>query len=93
MPGPIISTSWRQRPTATAAFLPPDFPRYRAVSPLVREILGESASCDEPLEPTSLIYSPVGRTFSRFFHDYRDIFVTADPSERNQTVASGSLDD
>jgi len=38
---------------------------------------GESSSCDEARESTSLPYSPFVRRFSTFFHDHRDSGVTA----------------
>jgi hypothetical protein len=43
---------------------------------------GESISCDEARDPTSLPYSPFVRGFPAFFHDYRDSDVTSVVSRR-----------
>jgi len=47
---------------------------------------GESSSCDEARESTSLPCSPFVRGFSTFFHDYRDSGVTGDPSGNNRML-------
>jgi hypothetical protein len=50
------------------------------ILPEVDVFRGESRSCDEAREATSLPYSPLIRDFPTSFHDYRDSCVTPNPS-------------
>jgi hypothetical protein len=52
---------------------------------------GESASCDEAQQPTSLPYSPFIRGFPVFFHACRDSGVTVNPCGNNRMVGTHDL--